>query len=79
MAARQKFQKHSSIYGQIATDAETPESCEAADGCEIRRAGCDESEDGGDAESEVESPFSAPDVAAETPEDGAGEETDVLG
>ena len=79
MAPRQEFQEDSTVNRQIATNANTPQRRKDADGSEVWRAGCDETEDRGDADGEVERPAAPEDVAAEAPEDGAEEEADILG
>lgn len=79
MAPRQEFQKDRTINRQVATNANTPQRRKDADGSEVRRASCDQTEDRGDADGEIERPSAPEDVAAEAPEDGTEEEADVLG
>ena len=79
MGRWQELEEDGTIDGEVATHAEAPQGGKDANGGEIGRTSRDHTPDGGEAESEIKSPLAAEDVAAEPPEDGAGEEADVLG
>lgn len=78
MGAREELQENGRVYREVAANAEAPECCETADGSKIRGTCSEEAEDTGYAQRKVECPASPEDVAAEPPEHGPGEETDVL-
>ena len=78
MRAWKELKKECAVCGQVASNAYTPQCGEDADGCKIRTTGCNHTKQSSNADSEIECPPSAPDVAAEAPEQGAKEKTDVL-
>ena len=61
--AGEEFEEDGAVDGQVAAYSDGPEGGEAADRCEVGGAGCDEAEDGGDADGEVEGPAPAEYVA----------------
>lgn len=67
---RQEFQEDGRIDGQVAADSNTPERIKDTDGGKGGRSRGGETEDSGDTEGTVESPFSTDNVAAESPEEG---------
>ena len=70
MGAGKEFEENGRINGKITADAKGPEGGEAAQSGKVRRAGSDESPDGGDPDCEVEGPSSTEDIAAKAPKHG---------
>lgn len=76
---REELEEDGRVDGEVAAHAEGPHGGKDTGGGEGRGASGDQAPDGGEAKGKVEGPFAAKDVASEAPEDGAGEQADVLG
>ena len=73
MGPWKKLEKDGRVNRQVSSDADTPQSREAANCSKVWRTGCDEAKDRGDSNCKVKCPSTPEKITTEPPEDSTDE------